>query len=442
MTTTPRTYFFRFVLEGRVLDDEVVRALVAGGCADGFFGRGEGVQIVDFNREAQSFEEAVASALRDVETAVDELHVVRIEPDELVTAAAIAERTGRTRQSVAQLIAGQRGPGHFPAPVTTADGHARIWHWPDVAAWLASWNDADQSVEQRDSHYIAALNGALQARRHLRAYCEHGGASAAAALVERMLSDYPRTTPSVEQHRSYGADRCVWQSAPKPEVTVRHDEAQVLPTPRSTGPFLRLFFIIDTSGSMRTKIDDLNHALFRLQRDLVRDHIARDCVEVTLIEVGSTARLVAGPTLGRDFRVPRLEASGATALGAGIDLALTTLMDPQLTAHPDGYSSRAPWLFVITDGEPTDSWEPTAERVHQLARTGQLHFVGVGTPSANMATLRAICPPDMPPRSMQDGAFDAFFRWITHTVTAGACGSSSWPRLSPNTWERAPEDDD
>ncbi|MHB8452903.1 MAG: hypothetical protein ACYDAQ_20970 [Mycobacteriales bacterium] len=36
--------------------------------------------------------------------------------DELVSMSDIAERTGRTRLSVAQLFAGSGGAGNFPAP--------------------------------------------------------------------------------------------------------------------------------------------------------------------------------------------------------------------------------------------------------------------------------------------------------------------------------------
>ncbi|MDX6299926.1 MAG: hypothetical protein QOF53_1140, partial [Nocardioidaceae bacterium] len=44
------------------------------------------------------------------------LEVLHVDPDELVWASEIAERTGRTRQSVDQLIKAQRGPGGFPIP--------------------------------------------------------------------------------------------------------------------------------------------------------------------------------------------------------------------------------------------------------------------------------------------------------------------------------------
>lgn len=67
--------------------------------------------FIGFERGAESFLEAVLSAL----TEVIELgfEPVAIE-DELVSISDIAGRTGRSRQSVSMLVSGQRGPGKSP----------------------------------------------------------------------------------------------------------------------------------------------------------------------------------------------------------------------------------------------------------------------------------------------------------------------------------------
>jgi hypothetical protein len=95
-----QTYEFTLLLEGPdVLSEEVFGALDEP-CHDAIFGHRGGTQFADFEREASNFEEAVITAIRDVEEAVDALRVVRVQPDELVTSAAIAERVGRTPQSI------------------------------------------------------------------------------------------------------------------------------------------------------------------------------------------------------------------------------------------------------------------------------------------------------------------------------------------------------
>ena len=101
-------------------------------------GRVGSVQYLDFDREADSLADAVVSAMSAVEGAVPGLRVVQLEPDDLVTMSDIAQRTGRTRESIRLLIAGERGPGGFPVPFTHFGERQRMWRWGAVAAWFAS----------------------------------------------------------------------------------------------------------------------------------------------------------------------------------------------------------------------------------------------------------------------------------------------------------------
>lgn len=114
---------------------------------------------VGFEREAGSFLDAVLDALAEViELGLEPLAV----EDELVSIADIAERTGRTRQSVSMLVDGNRGPGDFPPP---AAGNVRspLWHWADVATWFEREAGDIAGVADR-LQTIAAVNGALANR--------------------------------------------------------------------------------------------------------------------------------------------------------------------------------------------------------------------------------------------------------------------------------------
>lgn len=61
---------------------------------------------------------------------------------DLVNTSDIADRTGVTRQYVAQLIAGTAGPGDFPQPIGTA-GRSRIWDWGTVNEWMRQMGKAE-----------------------------------------------------------------------------------------------------------------------------------------------------------------------------------------------------------------------------------------------------------------------------------------------------------
>ncbi|ACY99823.1 MULTISPECIES: hypothetical protein [Thermomonospora] len=65
---------------------------------------------------------------------VPPLRVLSVEADPLLSMRDIAERVGRSLESVRLCIRGTRGPGNFPPSETTSAGH-RLWRWSRVAAW-------------------------------------------------------------------------------------------------------------------------------------------------------------------------------------------------------------------------------------------------------------------------------------------------------------------
>ena len=72
------TFTFTLIVEGPDLQaDETIDGLFEAGCDDALVGRSEGVQYLDFDRETSCLEEAVLSAVADIES-VEGLEVVRI----------------------------------------------------------------------------------------------------------------------------------------------------------------------------------------------------------------------------------------------------------------------------------------------------------------------------------------------------------------------------
>ena len=126
------------IVDGPVLQDgAIIDRLFEAGCDDAATGRSDGIQYVDFDREAASLDEAVLSAIRDVEH-IDGVSVVRAADAGIVSMTDIASRIGRTRESVRLLITDARGPGGFPAPVTDPRGRHRLWRWFDVTPWITT----------------------------------------------------------------------------------------------------------------------------------------------------------------------------------------------------------------------------------------------------------------------------------------------------------------
>jgi hypothetical protein len=156
---------FTLVLEGvDVLEPEHLDAWFEAGCDDATFGEVDGVGFADFARRAPSAPDAILSAIAQLESAVPSVRVIRVEPDDLVSASDIAARLGRSRESVRLLIAGDRGPGGFPAPLSHIKARGRLWRWAEVARW-AQEGLGEELLDTETAILVAALNDALDLRR-------------------------------------------------------------------------------------------------------------------------------------------------------------------------------------------------------------------------------------------------------------------------------------
>lgn len=115
--------------------DDLESRFYDGRCDDATVSFQKGHVIVDFAREADSVEEAIASAVEDVIAAG--ATVDRVEPDPLVNLSEIASRIGLTRAAITQYAKGQRGSG-FPAPIARVTSDSPLWDWAEVARWFHS----------------------------------------------------------------------------------------------------------------------------------------------------------------------------------------------------------------------------------------------------------------------------------------------------------------
>ncbi|MGH8994702.1 MAG: helix-turn-helix transcriptional regulator [Acidimicrobiales bacterium] len=155
---------FTLVIDGDLSQEKVARALFEAGCDDATFGVIDGMGYGEFLREAHSLADAVLSAFHQVES-IGGLRILRVEPDDIVTMSDIADRLDRSRESVRLLIAGRRGPGGFPPPISHGMERGRLWRWSDVVSWF----EQAGPEEIETAAFMAAINAALELRRHLPA---------------------------------------------------------------------------------------------------------------------------------------------------------------------------------------------------------------------------------------------------------------------------------
>lgn len=201
-------------------------------------------------------------------------------------------------------------------------------------------------------------------------------------------------------------------------------------------PRVACALLLDTSASMGTPdpsmgtpdtepISQLNEGFRVFCDEIKQDPLAKKRTEVAVITFGGTARVEIPFTEGRDLQPQAFTATGGTPMGAALDLALNELMTQKRSYKQAGLEYFRPWLFLITDGAPTDGpdFERAVERVRQAedAKGVSIFAIGVGNRAdlIQLAKLSATRQPLM----LKGYSFREMFSWLSASM--GAVSRSS-----------------
>ncbi|MBD8729341.1 hypothetical protein [Frigoribacterium sp. CFBP 13707] len=185
------TFEFTVALDRAPADDDFDRLFDAG-LDDTTPETRDGRGVLNVAREAASMSAAIVSVARDAASAG--FRVVDVVDDDLVSLKTVAQRTGRSYESVRLLATGKRGPGGFPGPLS-GDGWA-LYSWALVSEWFAeSYGAGAAPAVSPDQRVLAAAALMLRA-------AETAG-PAAGELVELVAPAAARSTvPDPSKERS------------------------------------------------------------------------------------------------------------------------------------------------------------------------------------------------------------------------------------------------
>ncbi len=195
--------------------------------------------------------------------------------------------------------------------------------------------------------------------------------------------------------------------------------------------------LLDTSVSMRgNPLAQLNEGVRTFKEQLASDGMAMQRVEVAIVTFGPVEVLTEFQTADM-FQPPVLQPTGDTPMGAAVTKALDMVDARKRDYRAAGISYYRPWIFLITDGGPTDSWHEAAARVHRgdNATAKAFSFFGVGVEGANMEALAQICSPSRPPLKLSGLNFRELFVWLSASlkgVSQSQLGSTV--ALAPPGW--------
>jgi uncharacterized protein YegL len=162
-------------------------------------------------------------------------------------------------------------------------------------------------------------------------------------------------------------------------------------------------------------IDELNEGLAALRDELLCDDLAAKRVELAVVTFGPVKRLTDFQTPDV-FRPPKLVAHGDTPMAAAIEKAVAMVAERKAAYRQNGVSYYRPWVFLISDGEPTDDWRRAAELVRAGERSKAFAFFAVGVEGANFNTLGQISVRE--PLRLDGLRFRDMFLWLSSSLSA------------------------
>jgi uncharacterized protein YegL len=210
------------------------------------------------------------------------------------------------------------------------------------------------------------------------------------------------------------------------------DQAEFADNPEPRCPVV---LVLDTSGSMHgAPIDELNEAIVTFDSALKADRLASLRVEVAIVTFGGKVKVYGLAESGKSvtyeaqnafvtvdkFTPPKLESSGNTPMGEAVTRAMGLLRERKEIYRQSGIDYFRPWLFVITDGKPTDhNWEAATQLVREEEARKGLTFYGVGVEHADMNVLQKFSD-ERPPLKLKGLAFGDLFQWLSKSLAVVA----------------------
>jgi len=178
------------------------------------------------------------------------------------------------------------------------------------------------------------------------------------------------------------------------------------------GPRCPLALVLDVSASMGGQpIAELNEGLRVLKSELMQDPVAPQRVEVALVTFGDVAEVRQDFVTVMDWEPQPLSAGGLTPMGQGLNLALDAVERRKQSYKTNGIQYYRPWVFMITDGNPTDSWEYASERLKAEESRNGTTFFSVAVEGADVSLLSQISA--RPPLQLRGLAFRELFSWLS-----------------------------
>jgi uncharacterized protein YegL len=192
--------------------------------------------------------------------------------------------------------------------------------------------------------------------------------------------------------------------------------------------------LLDTSGSMSgLPIKQMNEGIQSFKDELLSDPLATKRVEVALITFGPVSLESDFQTV-INFLPPTLQTTGDTPMGSAINFSIELITKRKQEYKNHGIGFFKPWIILITDGAPTDSYQDAALKIKEGEEKGSFAFFAIGVQEANFEILRKISVRE--PLKLMGLMFREFFLWLSGSLKSASSKNpgSKVNLLPPTGW--------
>jgi len=161
-------------------------------------------------------------------------------------------------------------------------------------------------------------------------------------------------------------------------------------------------------------IESVKSGIRALHSELMGDPSAVESTYLSVITFDSNAQQIVPLTELSQFNPPDIRAGGTTAFGAALTL-LRDAIDREVKKNtPEQKGDWKPLIFIFTDGEPTDRWEPPADEC-KAKLSGNIIAVACGD-RAVPQMLKRVTDNVLIMKDMSPDAFKQFFKWVSASI--------------------------
>lgn len=150
--------------------------------------------------------------------------------------------------------------------------------------------------------------------------------------------------------------------------------------------------LVDTSGSMFGRpMDELNQGLREFALALQEDDKAYGCADVCIISFNTEVKTIVPFCAAADYSAPCLSAEGLTAMNEAIITGLDAIEMRKQEYKNIGVDYWRPWMFLLTDGMPTDNGleGDARRRLQEALQRKKINFFPMGIGDADIPTLKS-----------------------------------------------------